>query len=107
MYSIWTQTVVAPFSLPFSIYRCSMDGDGGAELVATLPGIKPTINSTYVLIEINPNRALWLLIELDCCIQSSIGHVHLPIWRGSVIIVCEVAQHCLAGLRGAGAFEGV
>ena len=34
MYSIWTQTVVAPFSLPFSIYRCSMDGDGGAELVS-------------------------------------------------------------------------
>ena len=54
------------------------------QLSTKVPGIKLNFDSisTHVLVDISPERSL-------CYSESSIGHVHPPIWEESVIIVCE------------------
>ena len=81
-------------------YYCFM-GSKLVELVATVPGVEPNIDSkrTYILVDISPDYSLWpseehrdytrLVEEHKDCSRSLVGHVHPPIWRESVIIVCE------------------
>ena len=67
-----------------------------------MPGIELQIDSKshYVLVDISPDPSLWPLNRhevdssnihriLDCCKETDIGHDHLPIWRKSVVLVCE------------------
>ena len=78
-------------------YHCFM-GSKLVELVATVPGIELNIDSksTYVLVDISPDHSLWPSKGTTNCHRSPVlGHVHLPIWRKSVIIVCEEVD-CLA-----------
>ena len=82
-------------------YGCWMGMDSETvELVATVPGIELNIDSssTYVLVDISPDYSLWPLpddpiswstreIQVGC--WSAEGHVHPPLWRESVVIVCK------------------
>ena len=73
-----------------SVYHCFMGGKN-ASLVATVPGIELNVNprNKYVLVDISPDHSLWPSELEECCKETGIGHEHLPIWRESVIMVCE------------------
>ena len=73
-----------------AIYHCSMDCKL-VKLVAPVPGIELNIDSRskYVLVDINPDHSLWPYERLEDCCRGRKGHVHPPIWRDSVIIVCK------------------
>ena len=68
-------------------YHCSV-GSKSVELVATVPGIEVNFDSrtTYVLVDISPDYSL---VSRGLCMEKLAGHVHLPMWQKSVIIVCE------------------
>ena len=71
-------------------YHCSMGmGSETVELVATVPGVELDTDSRSrcVLVDISPDLTLWN-INRSCHI-SGLRHVHHPIWKRSVIIVCE------------------
>ena len=88
-----------PTSEGKAVYNCSMGMDSKCvELVATVAGIELDIDSrsTYVLVDISPDHSLWpslshhsLWSEEETVCWGEGGHVHPPIWRESVIIVCE------------------
>ena len=77
----------APTSEKKAAYHCSI-GSRSVELVATVPGIEVNFDSrtTYVLVDISPDNSL---LSWGPCLEKLAGHVHLPIWKKSVIIVCE------------------
>ena len=80
-------------------YHCSMGrGSETVELVATVPGVELDINprSTYVLVDISPDYSLWPGMD-DKCRESWQGHIHPPIWKESVIIVCEEVKNHVHG----------
>ena len=70
-----------------AVYHCSIDSKS-VELVATVPGIEVNFDSrtTYVLVDISPDHSLVLGRP---CYDKLAGHVHLPMWQKSVVIVCE------------------
>ena len=72
-----------------AIYCATMDGNK-AQLVATVPGVEVHIDSRskYVLVDISPDVGLWPSRTQNCQ-ERSIGHEHPPIWRTSVIVICE------------------
>ena len=76
-----------PTSEEKAAYHCSI-GSRSVELVATVPGIEVNFDSrtTYVLVDISPDHSL--MFRGPCCNKLA-GHAHLPMWRKSVIIVCE------------------
>ena len=73
-----------------AVYCAAMDGKY-AHLVATVPGIKPNINSRtkYVLVDISPDCTLLPSSASALCTNTRVGHEHLPIWEKSVVIICE------------------
>ena len=73
-----------------SIYRCTMNGNEDAWLMATVPGIELDIDSgsKYVLVDISPDRSLWPM-EDQKCKETDKGHKHQPVWLESVILVCK------------------
>ena len=76
-----------PTSEEKAAYHCSI-GSTSVELVATVPGIEVNFDSrtTYVLVDISPDYSL---VYRGPCYDKLAGHVHLPMWQKSVIIVCE------------------
>ena len=84
------QLIQSPTSTTKAVYRSTMGGNY-AQLVATVPGVEPDINSAsrYVLVDISPDHSLRSMIPRSHCEGNTAGHEHLPIWRESVIIVCE------------------
>ena len=82
-----------PTSKEKAAYHCSMGmGSKPVELVATMPGIELSIDprSTYCLVDISPDYSLWPNGTPRCQHPAmQVGHVHSPIWRQSVLIVCE------------------
>ena len=68
-------------------YHCSI-GSKSVELVATVPGIEVNFDSrtTYVLVDISPDTSVG---SFRPCLNVFVGHVHLPMWQKSVVIVCE------------------
>ena len=78
-----------PTSNEKAAYHCSMGSASKVvELVATVRGIELNIDSrrSYVLVDISPDCSLW---SSKNCPWDTVEHVHPPIWRNSVIIVCE------------------
>ena len=61
------------------------------QLAGTIPGVELNIDSksAYVLVDISPGRSLWPPEEGTHCRRGLRGHVHPPLWRQSVIIVCQ------------------
>ena len=78
------------------IYCCTMDGKD-ALLAATVPGIELRIDlgRRYVLVDISPDHSLWVK-SIYRCMETSMGHEHLPIWPKSVILVCEEVEQSIA-----------
>ena len=76
-----------PTSKRKAVYHCSIDNKS-VELVATVPGIEVNFDSrtTYVLVDISPDNSL---VTWKPCYKTLAAHVHLPIWKKSVVIVCE------------------
>ena len=74
-----------PTSKRKAVYHCSIDNKS-VELVATVPGIEVNFDSrtTYVLVDISPDHRV-----VSPCFEIFVGHVHPPVWRKSVVIVCE------------------
>ena len=73
-----------------AIYLSTIGGKD-AQLVATVPGIELQIDpgSRYVLVDISPDRSSWPTSSRQSCNKTKEGHKHLPIWKKSVILVCE------------------
>ena len=73
-----------------AIYFCTMD-DKGAQLVATVPGIKLHIDPTrkYVLVDISPDTSVRCTSYSRVGEQTEVVHKHLPIWQKSMVLVCE------------------
>ena len=73
-----------------AIYCATVDGKD-AQLVATVRGIEPQIDSErkYVLVDITPDGSLWPGVIDVGCLETNRGHEHPPIWDESVIVVCE------------------
>ena len=81
-----------PTSERKAAYNCSMGMDSECvELVATVPSIELNIDSrsTYVLVDISPDCSLWPSQEPCDRHRDLVEHVHPPIWRKSVIIICK------------------
>ena len=84
------QLIKPPTPETKAIYCSTIDGKD-AQLVATVPGIEPHIDSRskYVLVDISPDVSLWPGNHGNTCRNTDEGHEHLPIWPKSVITVCE------------------
>ena len=82
----------SPTSEREASYHCSMGMNSEiSELVATVPGIELNIDSSswYVLADISPDHSLGPSKEVGHYHMDLVGHVHPPLRRKSVIIVCK------------------